>query len=57
MNVEPNTQILDFFHKNLGDKVKVLSEIQSEMIIQIPKFYAQHFPDFFKKFDSVLSEL
>lgn len=46
-SADQNESVMAFMHKNLGDKVKLQSEIQQEMTIQIPEEYAGKFGTFF----------
>ena len=44
---EPNRLIKKYLKKYLGPLIKVQSQIQAEMTIQIPASYAPKFVDFF----------
>lgn len=56
-NRQVNELVLPYFWEKLGKEVKKMSEIQSEVTLQIPKEYASKFKTFFKNFDQDLYSL
>ena len=56
-NSRQNQALFNYAKENLGQNVKIQSEIQSEMIIQIPVEYSYKFKDFFTDFDMNLEKL
>lgn len=56
-NSRQNQELFNYAKENLGQNVKIQSEIQSEMIIQIPEEYSYKFKDFFTDFDMNLEKL
>jgi ATP-binding cassette subfamily A (ABC1) protein 3 len=48
---EDNDKIMPYLIARLGTDILQVSEIASEMTIQIPNKYTVHFKDFFEKFD------
>lgn len=48
---ESNTKIGKYLAQNLGEEVKLLSEVSSEITYQIPSRYAGKFQGFFEDFD------
>ena len=57
MNPMNNTKILPYLRERLGPEVSLLSEIQGEMTIQIPREYTVSFKEFFTDFDEHLEML
>lgn len=51
---EPNALVLPYFWYRLGPEVKKLTEVQSEITLQIPTKYASKFKTFFASFDEDL---
>ena len=54
---EHNDKVLPYCHFRLGTKVQKLSEIQTEITLQIPNEYSNKFKEFFTQFDSDLARL
>lgn len=54
---ENNEFVAPYLKERLGDKVKMLSEVASEITFQIPTEYAEKFKDFFVEFDTKLADL
>ena len=54
---DTNTLIKPFLEQQLGEDIKKLSEISSEIIFQIPKHMSEKFKGFFKTFDKKLDSL
>jgi ATP-binding cassette, subfamily A (ABC1), member 3 len=54
---ENNTKIEKYLKSNLGDDVKFMSEVSSEIAFQIPNEYSSKFKEFFNKFDSDLDSV
>jgi ATP-binding cassette, subfamily A (ABC1), member 3 len=54
---EPNALVLPYFWYRLGPEVKKLTEVQSEITLQIPTKYASKFRAFFASFDEDLPRL
>jgi ATP-binding cassette subfamily A (ABC1) protein 3 len=52
-----NDLVMPYFWTHLGNEVKKMSEIQSEITLQIPKEYASKFKNFFANFDHDLYSL
>lgn len=48
---ETNEQLIEYMQEHLGPEVKLQSEVQSEMTIQIPQSYSGKFGLFFHHFD------
>jgi ATP-binding cassette subfamily A (ABC1) protein 3 len=54
---EPNDLVMPYFVRKLGPECKKISEIQSEITLQIPKEYSDKFKKFFSQFDHDLEKL
>lgn len=54
---EINNLVLPYCHYRLGNNVQKLSEIQTEITLQIPNEYSDKFKEFFTSFDSDLERL
>ena len=54
---EPNALVLPYFWYRLGTDVKKLTEVQSEITLQIPNHYSHKFKAFFENFDADLDRL
>jgi ATP-binding cassette subfamily A (ABC1) protein 3 len=52
----PNTMLESYFQQHLGPKAKKLTEVQTEIIMQVPLDYAPKFQQFFDKFDAMMPE-
>ena len=59
LNKEPNTEIERYLRQetNLGNTIKKLSEVSSEITFQIPNAISDRFKDFFTRFDNDLEKL
>jgi ATP-binding cassette subfamily A (ABC1) protein 3 len=51
-NSETNSKVLPFVTNILGPEVMQVSEIQTELTINIPSIYAEHFANFFTQFEN-----
>jgi ATP-binding cassette subfamily A (ABC1) protein 3 len=54
---EPNAAILSYCAQHLGNDVQILSEIKSELTLQIPNCYVDKFNLFFSNLDRDMEEL
>lgn len=54
---DPNREVEPYLKGNLGESVKKLSEVSSEITFQIPNALSANFKDFFGRFDGELEKL
>lgn len=54
---EVNKNLMVFLHDRLGPEVRLLSEVATDLKIQIPQDYAPKFATFFEEFDCCVDDL
>ena len=54
---EINKNLMVFLHDRLGPEVRLLSEVATDLKIQIPQDYAPKFATFFEEFDCCVDDL